>query len=113
MKTIYLDSDFRCHLNPDESMFAANTDIFDGKCDEYIEGHRYIPEGMTWTREDGVIFHGEMKSPWVSTKKLDAAQRVYEQQLVRELTAENAELLEAMAAMVDDVYNQDLGEMEG
>lgn len=29
------------------------------------------------------------------------------------LTAQNAELLDAMAAMVEDVYNQDVSEIEG
>lgn len=112
MKVIYLDSDFRCHLTDDGTMTAVETDAFDGKCPDYIEGYRYVPSGKSWTRPDGTVFRGEMMAPWKPWKELDEAQRVYERERYDTLTAENAELLEAMAAMVDDVYNQDVGEME-
>ena len=61
--TIYLDSDFRCHLENDGTMTAVETDVFDGKEKAYIEGYRYVPEGETWTRADGVQFHGLMIAP--------------------------------------------------
>lgn len=119
MKTIYLDTDFKCHLTDDGTMTAIETDFFDGKCDTYIEGYRYVPAGSTWIRLDGETFTGEMIAPWVDWQELDTAQREYEreqyQSLTEEnetLTAENAEMIEAMAAMVDDVYNQDLTQME-
>ena len=60
---IYLDSDFRCHLENDGTMRLVETNVFDGKCAEYIEGFRYVPEGETWTRSDGVQFHGLMVAP--------------------------------------------------
>lgn len=63
MKTIYLDSDFRCHLSNDGTMTAVETDTFDGKEKVYIEGYRYVPEGEVWTRSDGVQFHGLMVAP--------------------------------------------------
>lgn len=119
MKIIYLDSDYKCHLVDDGTMTAVETDVFDGKCDAYIEGYRLIPTGSTWTRSDGVTFTGEMVAPVIDWQVLDDAQAAYEREqygaLITEnesLVAENDELLEAMAAMVDDVYNQDLGEME-
>lgn len=61
--TIYLDSDFICHLADDGTRTAVETDVFDGKADAYIEGYRYVPEGETWTRADGVQFQGIMIAP--------------------------------------------------
>lgn len=61
--TIYLDSDFRCHLTDDGTMRAVETDVFDGREKAYIEGYRYVPEGQTWTRSDGVQFNGLMVAP--------------------------------------------------
>lgn len=61
--TIYLDSDFCCHLIDDGTMTAIETNEFDGKANAYIEGYRYVPEGQTWTRSDGVEFQGLMIAP--------------------------------------------------
>lgn len=58
--TVYLDSDFRCHLTDDGTMTAVETDAFDGKEKAYIEGFRYVPDGEVWTRSDGVEFQGLM-----------------------------------------------------
>ena len=63
MKTIYLDSEFICHLSNDGTMQEVQTDVFDGKENAYIEGYRFVPEGQTWTRSDGVEFHGLMIAP--------------------------------------------------
>lgn len=78
MTTIYIDSDFKCHISNDGTMTAVETAFFNGKCSEYIEGYRYIPAGESWTRHDGAVFHGEMIAPWKSYAELDAAQRAYE-----------------------------------
>lgn len=91
MKTIYLDSDFRCHLTDDGTMTAVETDVFDGKCDTYIEGYRFVPSGSTWTRYDGVEFHGEMVSPATDWQELDEVQAVYEREQYQTLISENAE----------------------
>ncbi len=80
MRTIYIDSDFKCHTVNDGAMTAVETDFFDGKCATFIEGYRFIPSGETWVREDGIIFTGEMISPWKNYSELDAAQREYEKQ---------------------------------
>lgn len=61
--TIYLDSEYRCHLENDGTMTAVETDVFDGKADAYIEGYRYVPEGEVWTRADGITFRGLMVAP--------------------------------------------------
>ena len=88
MKTIYLDSDFRCHAADDGRMVAVETDFFDGKCDAFVEGYRFIPSGENWTRSDGVVFYGEMIAPWKPNSELDAAQREYERQQMADM--ENA-----------------------
>lgn len=82
MTKIYLDSGFKCHAADDGTMTAVEMAFFDGKCDAYIEGYRFIPAGEVWTREDGAVFHGEMVAPWMDWTELDASQRAYEQQLL-------------------------------
>lgn len=86
MKTIYLDDNFKCHTSDDGTMMAIETDFFDGKCDVFIEGYRFVPNGESWKREDGRAFYGEMISPWENYAQLDSAQREYERQLLDEYT---------------------------
>ena len=78
MNTIYLDSDFKCHIQDDGTMTAVETDFFDGKCKTFVEGYRFVPVDKTWTRSDGVVFHGEMIAPWKPYSELDVVQREYE-----------------------------------
>ena len=78
---IYIDTDFKCHLKNNGTMVEINVDYFNGKCDTFIEGYRFIPSGQVWTRKDGVAFEGEMAAPWKSYDELDQAQRKYEQEL--------------------------------
>lgn len=96
MKTIYIDSDFKCHLTDYGTMTAVETDCFDGKCDAYVEGYRFVPSGESWTRHDGVVFQGEMIAPWKPWSELDTAQREYE----RDLLAEYAEALKTLGVTV-------------
>ena len=81
MKTIYIDEEFKCHVSNNGTMIAVKTDYFDNKCDSYIKGYRYIPEGYTWTRSDGTVFVGEMFAPWKMFDEIDQIQRRYEQEL--------------------------------
>lgn len=111
--TIYIDADYKCHTTPGDGLTSVETDYFDGKCQAYIDGYRFVPSGQTWTRLDGVVFQGEMVCPWKPWQELDAAQRAYEQEQLESLSAQNAELLDAMAAMVEDIYNQDVSEIGG
>ena len=108
MTLIYIDFDFKCHTVNDGTMTAVETDFFDGKCPAYIEGYRFVPDGETWVREDGAEFTGEMIAPWKPWEELDAAQREFERQQLEEANAQNAQLLETMAAMVDEVYQSDI-----
>ena len=94
MKTIYIDSNFKCHTASGEGLTAIETDAFDDKCDTYIEGYRYIPADQTWTRSDGVTFTGEMIAPWKPWAELDAAQREYEREQYNALLSKLSEVYE-------------------
>lgn len=85
MRTIYIDSEFKCHIADNGKVTAVETEVFDGKCDTFIEGYRFVPSGASWTREDGVVFQGEMISPWRDYTELDASQRSYEQEQLADM----------------------------
>lgn len=95
--TIYIDSDFKCHAATAGGLTAVDTDYFDGKCQAYIEGYRFVPFGQTWARPDGVVFEGEMVSPWKPWRELDSAQRAYEQEQLESLSAQNSEYEAALS----------------
>lgn len=94
MKTIYIDSEFKCHVTSGEDLTPIETNAFDDKCDTYVEGYRFIPAGQTWARADGVIFAGEMIAPWKSWAELDAAQREYEREQYTALLSKLSEVYE-------------------
>ena len=110
---IYIDSDYKCHATPADGLTAVETDFFYGKAPGYIEGYRFIPTGEHWTAEDGTVYRGEAAFPVTDWEALDKLQRAYERAQIPFLTAQNDELVEAMAAMVEDVYNQDMADIEG
>ena len=105
---IYLDSDFKCHVSDDGTMTAVETDFFDGKCDAYIEGYRFIPSGSVWTRPDGAVFTGEMVAPWRDWQELDEAQRAYERERLATIIVENKALIDNMAQIIDEIYQSDI-----
>lgn len=92
--TIYIDQDFRCHTSLGEGLTAVETDFFDGKCRQYIEGYRFVPSGESWVREDGEVFTGEMIAPAEDSRILEAAQAAYE-----EAQKENADALAALEVL--------------
>ena len=104
MRTIYLDSDFKCHVADDGTMTAIDTDFFDSKCDTFVEGYRFVPNGETWTRSDGAVFNGEMIAPWKPYDELDAAQREYERKLLEEYEAALAESVPLSA--LEEAYRE-------
>ena len=93
---IYIDNDYKCHVSNDGTLREIETDFFDGKCDAFIEGFRFVPEGESWTRPDGVVFQGEMVSPWKPYNELDAAQREHERQLLADYESALAEIEKAL-----------------
>lgn len=110
---IYIDDEFKCHTQAADGLTAVETDFFDGMCTAYIEGYRFVPAGEIWTAADGTAFRGEMIAPWKPWAELDGIQRAYEREQVQSLTAQNAELLDAMAQMVEEVYESDLDAIGG
>ena len=96
MKTIYLDSEFKCHVTDDGTMTAVETTAFDGKCDAFVEGYRFVPEGESWTREDGEVFMGQMISPLVDYAQLDSVQRQYEHEQIAQYESALAEIEKAL-----------------
>lgn len=102
--TIYIDSDYKCHTAPVDGLTAVETDAFDGKCKQFIEGYRFVPAGEKWTREDGQVFHGEMIAPWRDHAILAEFQTLYEE--------EQAKAMEEIAALVEEVYNSDMEVIE-
>ena len=77
---IYLDSEYCCHLKNDGTMREFDLEMFDGKCQTYIEGYRYIPPNESWLRNDGVRFFGETVAPFVEYRLREQAQFNYEKE---------------------------------
>lgn len=81
--TIYIDSDYKCYVSASDGRRAIEVNDFNGKCPEWIESYRFVPEGETWTREDGEVFTN-MAAPWKDLGEAYAAQAAY-------VTAQNAQ----------------------
>ena len=80
MKTIYLNKNFECSVTEKaDTVQSIETDIFDNKCNTYIEGYRFIPNGQEWVREDGIVFKGEMVAPFKNSQLLEMIQSLYEE----------------------------------
>lgn len=75
--TIYIDSEYKCHVDDANGLTAVETDAFDGKCEEYIEGYVYVPPGEELERGEAVI-KGEAMFPWKPYEDLERAQRQHE-----------------------------------
>ena len=58
MRTIYIDSDFMCHIEDAPGRTEVQTDVFDGTVDDAIPYYRYIPQGEEWTDAKGRVLHG-------------------------------------------------------
>jgi hypothetical protein len=93
MRTIYIDSDYRCHVTNDGTTTAVETDFFDGKCDTFVEGYCYD------TRNGYVQIY-----PVKPFSELDAAQREYERKLLEEYEAALAESVPLSA--LEEAYRE-------
>ena len=96
--TIYIDNDYKCYTTPADGRVSIETDAFNGKCKQYIEGYHFVPAGQSWTREDGQVFHGEMVAPWRDYSILEELQAVYDkqQQTINEYEAALPEIEQAL-----------------
>lgn len=94
---IYIDSKCHCYTsNPDNDRREFEVPFFDGKCQTFIEGHIYVPEGEQWTRpSDGRIFKGEMVCAVAPYTNLETAQAQYD--------ADQAELADAYMEGVNSI----------
>lgn len=101
--TIYIDSDYKCHVSDDGTMTHVETDFFDGKCDAFIEGYRYVPSGCTWTRSDGEVFRGEMIAPWQDIRELRLAQLEYENEQLEKSVHEQQATTDDMILMMAEL----------
>ena len=90
--TIYIDNDYKCYVSASDGRRAIEVNDFNGKCPEWIESYRFVPEGETWTRGDGEEFRGEMTAPWKDLGNAYAAQAAY-------VTAQNAQYEAALTAI--------------
>ena len=97
--TIYIDSDYKCHLSDDGTRRAFDVPFFDGKCAEFVEGCRYSPAGETWTRADGQTFTGEMIAPWRDYSQISEIQSAVDR-------------AQAQAQQTINEYEQALSEIE-
>ena len=88
--TIYIDSDYKCYTSYADDRKSVETDVFDGKCRQYIEGCRFIPSGETWVREDGEVFTGKIVAPWRDFSILDELQSIYEEEQAKQAEAQEA-----------------------
>ena len=85
MKTIYIDSENKCHTVNDGTMVAVETDFFDSKCDTFVEGFCCEVNG-----NDTVIYPCKLYS------ELAAAQQEYERQLLTDYESALSEIETAL-----------------
>lgn len=76
MRTIFIDSEFKCHTSNDGTMTAVETDFFDNKCDAFVDGFCCEP------RENSTAIYF-----WKPYAELAAAQAQYELDIAEAATA--------------------------
>lgn len=97
---VYIDSAYKCHVKPVSGAFAVETDLFNGKCEEYICGYRYVPEGHTFVDEKGVTRRGAVMYPIENLGVLERIQKAVD----KNDNERDAEI----AALIEEIYNEDL-----
>lgn len=76
---VYIDKEYKCYALPADGLKAVDVRFFGSMCDALIECYRFVPEGETWTREDGAVFTGEMIAPHKDIATALAIQSEYDQ----------------------------------
>ena len=94
--TVYIDTDYKCHVVPIVGARGIEESFFDNKCPSLIESYRYVPAEATWTREDGVAFAGPMIAPWRDIRQYDSEQREYERQQLAQYESALSEIETAL-----------------
>lgn len=94
---VYIDAECHCHAtNPDGVFREVETDFFDNKCTEFVEGHIFIPAGESCISPEGVLQHGKLIAPWKNCNELEVAQREYERSQITEYEAAMSEIETAL-----------------
>lgn len=92
----YLDDQRMAHVRQNEAGTLApwgdTAGFFAGKCQAFVEGYRVVPDGQTWTREDGAAFSGLMIAPAADPNLLFAGQAEADGETIAELDAAVVEL---------------------
>lgn len=96
--TIYIDNDYRCYISAADGRRAIETEVFNGKCPEWIESYRLVPADETWTREDGEVFTN-MVAPWKDLSEAYAAQAAYLENLLAASQAQAADMQAALEVL--------------
>ncbi len=93
---VYLDAGCRAHAQQNEAgtltPWSDADGFFAGKCAAFILGYRVVPDGETWTREDGREFAGLMIAPAENPAVLQAAQAEADRQTIAALDSAVIEL---------------------
>lgn len=115
MKTIYIDSDFICHVENNGTYRPVTTEIFDSLSVFDIEMRRFVPEGEQWIRDDGKVFTGQFVSlaydprQYAKTKERYEADRIKKYQELgipyeKDEVASQNHLAGSFLGLYDDVY---------
>lgn len=103
---IFIDKEFKCHLEHTEGLQEADVPAFDGKCKPFIEGMRFVPAGEHYTL-DGNNTWGEAVFPWKPMDELEKAQSAFEHDLLADVMAQRDALLDEMQALIDEILGGD------
>lgn len=97
MRTIYVDSAFRCFTTAAEDRRAVETDVFDNLCENAIETMVFVPAGEIYK---GVVC-AEGFVQCTDSKLFDAYQKQYQEQLAETeaIRAENEDMKAALEVM--------------
>lgn len=99
---IFIDNEFKCHVDDDGTRRTVETLFFNGKCAEFIEGYRFVPQGETWV-DGGTEYCGEMICPWKPYETLIEIQNAVDR------TQNEADT--ELAALIEQIYLEDLEEI--
>lgn len=82
---VYLDNDFMVHAESAEGYIEAEDSFFDYICPEIFGCYRFIPEGYSWTRNDGKVFHGKAICLVNPSDEATRKQREFEKELLDDM----------------------------
>lgn len=97
--TVYIDKNYICHADNADGRRAVDAPL-DGVCSLKMETYRFIPDGESWTDDNGRTYDGEALLPAADPRPFDIAQRQHE--------IDEAAHLEELGALIEEIYSEDL-----